>query len=167
MKLCIFGSRGLKESLVTPIIQKVINDLQPDEIVTAAEPGGVCSYARSWAQASGITLTLFEKVKEHNQGQYHFRSVNCYNYSDQVLIIHDGKSKGSKNEFDLAIKMGIPIIYYSLTEKNNETPEVVYWDTEAVTGNQRELKKMVIQAPLKAKDKATLLTKITQVIKEL
>lgn len=127
MVLCIFGSRSLSGQPINEIINTVVAQIQPSEICTALEPIGVCQCAREFATENQIPLKTFRKETEHAQGQYHWRSVHAYEYADKVLIIHDGKSNGSKNEFDLAVKMGIPVIYYSLTTKNGEIQEVVLW----------------------------------------
>lgn len=131
-KLCVFGSRSLKGEKIQTLIDLIYHQTKATEIVTAAEPHGVCEEAREYAKLNKIPLKAFEKDLARLAGMFHWRSVHAYEYADIVLIIHDGKSKGSKNEFDLAVKMGIPVIYYSLTEKNKDNQEVIEWDVETI-----------------------------------
>ena len=128
MKLCIFGSRSITNTeLVSKYIALAIEAVRATELLTALEPAGVCEIARGYATTNKFPITTVPKQKEHAQGQYHWRSVKCYELADFALIIHDGASKGTKNEFDLALKMGLPVIYITVTTKNGSVQQVEDW----------------------------------------
>jgi hypothetical protein len=124
MKVCFFGSRGLYGDQVTALVSDNCTRLQCTEIITALEPIGVCQAAREFAEFAGLPLKRIPKQSERAQGQYHWRSVMCYELADYVVLIHDGVSPGTQNEFDLAVKMGIPLAYYIIREKGKNTHKV-------------------------------------------
>jgi hypothetical protein len=112
MKLAIFGSRTLGDERVDNLIQRKIDELIPNCIITSGETTGVNEIARNKAKENKITLILeFANVKKHGRGCYHHRSMAILKQCDCALFIHDGKSKGTKNEILIAKKMKVKYEY--------------------------------------------------------
>ena len=106
MNLTIFGSRTLTDTRVENIIQDKISELKPDAIITSGETAGVCAIARKKARENSIKLILeFANNEKYSAGKYHHRAIAILKQTDYVLFIHDGVSKGTKNEIALAVKM--------------------------------------------------------------
>lgn len=119
MKLAIFGSRTLYDDRVKNIILTEIEKFNPSEIVTSAIIEGVCKMARDICQKNAIPLKLHFINPKYAQGKYDHRSKAVLNDCDFVIIIHDGISKGTTNELNIAIKMNIPYEYYKLKKEVN------------------------------------------------
>lgn len=107
-RLAIFGSRCLHGMRVNAAILSAIDAHSATMLVTAGEPKGVCEAARDIASILPMPITLFYTDLARCAGKYHWRSVAVYENCDHVLLIHDGKSAGTKNEIKLAEKLGIP-----------------------------------------------------------
>lgn len=114
MRIAVFGSRTLRGNRVTEVIDKYVKQMGGRSIETASEPRGVCEAARHYAKANCLPLTVCFLDDGRAAGEYHWRSVQVYENCDMVLLIHDGKSKGTENERKLAIKMGIPHEYVQM-----------------------------------------------------
>lgn len=112
MKLAIFGSRTLSDERVETYIQSKIEELQPDTIITSGETTGVSEIARNKARENKIRLILeFADNNKYAQGKYEHRSIEILKQADKALFIHDGMSKGTKNELVICKKMGISYEY--------------------------------------------------------
>jgi hypothetical protein len=105
MKLAIFGSRSLKCEKTAQVIVRAIEKYNPSVIITAGETLGVCELARIIARITSVPLKLYWLNEKRCAGKYHWRSVGVLNECDFCLFIHDGKSKGTKNEIDVCKKM--------------------------------------------------------------
>ena len=112
--LCVFGSRTLGDDRVRKIIIDEIKKLDATKIITAAEPNGVCEVARILAKELPIPIELHYKNHRYLAGMFEHRSIDVFYSSDYALFIHDGVSKGTKNEYQIAQKMGVPSSYYTL-----------------------------------------------------
>jgi hypothetical protein len=111
-RLAIFGSRSIGCERVAQVIVDAVYAMKPCAIVTAGEPVGVCEVARHSARAMSLPLHLhFLDVNKRAAGAWHWRSVAVYENADFVLLIHDGKSKGTANEMAVAIKMKLSFAY--------------------------------------------------------
>jgi hypothetical protein len=113
MKLCVFGSRTIKDERVAVSIARFL-EVNPgyDTIVTAYEPDGVCRQAQLCARRLSLVLELhFLNIAKRARGAFHWRSKACIEASDFVLLIHDGTSKGTANEYALTKKIGKPHQY--------------------------------------------------------
>lgn len=107
-KLCIFGSRTLFKKEVIKVISDYIDAFSPKIIITAAEPMGVCKIARDLAKTKCIPITLYYLNKEKfAAGQYEKRGRAALADADFCLFVWDGKSKGTSNEIQDCIKMGV------------------------------------------------------------
>ncbi len=126
MKLAIFGSRTLTDDRIENVIQQKIEELKPDVIITAGETAGVNEIARIKARENKITLILeWADNNKYAAGKYERRSINILKQSDYALFIHDGNSKGTINELEIAKKMKVKYDY-NLIEYSDEAD--VQWD---------------------------------------
>jgi hypothetical protein len=98
--------------------------MKPDLIVTAGDAKGVCDLAKELARELGIGLKTFCLEKKYAGGKYEKRSLHCLGSSDYVLLLHDGKSKGTMNELEMARGLGLKYKYIVLQEyeKNDAMP---------------------------------------------
>ena len=115
-KLSIHGSRSLNDERVKIIILEEMEKYNIEEIVTHAEPDGVCMVARDLCKEKAIPLKLFFLNFKYLRGAFEHRSKDVLRDADRALFIHDGVSKGCSNELILAKKMGIPHNYYKLDQ---------------------------------------------------
>jgi hypothetical protein len=115
MKLAFQGSRSLKkkEEEVLKIIDIEMNKYNPEMVITSGEPDGVCRLAQLYCKRNGITLKLYHlNCKKYAKGAFRNRSISIIKEADHIIIIHDGKSKGTRNELDLIKRFGKPFTYY-------------------------------------------------------
>ena len=108
MKLSVHGSRTLKDERVKIILMEEIEKYHITEIVTHAEPEGVCEAARALCKEKAIPLKLHFLNFRYLRGAFEHRSKDVLKDADRAIFIHDGKSKGTQNEMALAEKMSIP-----------------------------------------------------------
>ena len=130
MRLAIFGSRTLSDDRVEQTIQRFIDELKPDEIITSGETTGVNEIARSKARENKITLILeFANRQKYAAGLYEHRSIEILKKCDYAIFIHDGQSKGTLNKFAIAKKMRI----------KNEYIKIDYHEEADLNWNENEL----------------------------
>ena len=114
-RLAFCGSRPLKCQKTKDLILREIDNHQASTIITHGEPDGVCRKAIEVSRQNGYSLKLHHlKPKKRAAGKYEHRSIAVLNDCDFCVFLHDGKSKGTRNELELARKMGIPYSYYIL-----------------------------------------------------
>ena len=119
-KLGVFGSRVLSGLKVDAIINEYIDKYSVKEIVTATNIGGVCGLARDIAHHRGIAQKLFAyDNKRFAGGCYHFRSILIGANSDRILIIWDGKSRGTKGELEMCKKYGWKYDLFKIKEEED------------------------------------------------
>jgi len=114
MKLTVHGSRTLDDERVQIILLEEIAKYQITEIVTHAEPEGVCGVARRLCKEKAIPLKVHFLNFKYLRGAFEHRSKDVLNDGDRAIFIHDGKSKGTSNEMKLAKKMNIPYSHHEL-----------------------------------------------------
>ena len=115
--LSFHGSRILDSQKIYDKIGEEIEKHNPDYVVTHGEASGVCALTREYCKRNGISLKLhFLNVKKHAQGAYAYRSVNVIKECDYCIFIHDGESKGTLNELELAKKLKKPYSYYEIKD---------------------------------------------------
>ncbi|MFQ5454144.1 MAG: DUF1937 family protein [Candidatus Zixiibacteriota bacterium] len=112
-RLAFCGSRSLKCKKTKQLILDEIKAHQAITVVTHGEPDGVCRSAIEVARRHGLSLSLHHlKIKEKARGAFEHRTKAVLADCDYCIFLHDGKSKGTKNELELARKMNIPYTYY-------------------------------------------------------
>lgn len=114
MKLSVHGSRTLKDERVEILLREEIERHGITEIVTHAEPEGVCAVARQLCKDLAIPLTLHFLNFKYLRGAFEHRSKAVLKAADRAIFIHDGKSKRTSNEMALAKKMSIPFQAHEL-----------------------------------------------------
>jgi hypothetical protein len=119
-KLSVHGSRGLKDERVKIILLEEIRAHGITEIVTHAEPDGVCNVARTLCREMAIPLKLHFLNFKYLRGAFEHRSKDVLRDADRAIFIHDGKSKGTANELKLAEKMKIPYTYHKLEQAEHD-----------------------------------------------
>ena len=131
MKLGVFGSRTISDNRVKMEIAEYIQQNNGyDTIVTAQEPKGVCQLAQIYAKENSMILELhFLNIKSYAKGAFEHRSDNVIKSSDFMLFIHDGESKGTKNELERAKKFKKAYKYVQIDQttelENSETSDVL------------------------------------------
>lgn len=113
--LVIFGSRTLSGPRIAKIIMQEIAKIRPDVIITAGDAVGVCDEARKIATQIPLPLECHYLDRSRNAGKYHHRSASAYRWATHAIFIHDGTSKGTQNEMNMADKMNIPSTYHLIT----------------------------------------------------
>ncbi|WP_319410138.1 hypothetical protein [uncultured Desulfosarcina sp.] len=114
MKLSVHGSRTLNDERVKILLMEEIEAHGITEIVTHAEPEGVCKVARDLCKEKAIPLKLHFLNFKYLRGAFEHRSVDVLNDGDRAIFIHDGRSKGTANELILAKKMNVPHTFHEL-----------------------------------------------------
>ena len=117
--LGIFGSRSLGDDRVKNIILEALRRGNFTKLIVCLEPAGVSAVARSIAPEFGYPLQLHCLNLKYLRGAFEQRSREVIALSDEFLIIHDGKSKGTINEKVLCEKSGKPIQYEILEPCKN------------------------------------------------
>jgi hypothetical protein len=121
MKLAVFGSRSIADNRVKIEIADFFNR-HPDfnMLITTQEPKGVCALAQVYAKENAIPLELhFLNIKRYARGAFEHRSDEVIESADFILLIHDGESRGTKNELARVKKFNKPYKYIHL-EKTTE-----------------------------------------------
>ena len=136
MKLAFQGSRSLKKKKeeVLEIIEREIKKHNPEVVITSGEPDGVCRLAQLYCKRNGITLKLYHlNCKKYARGAFHNRSKSIIEEADHIIIIHDGKSKGTRNELHLTEKLMKPFSYYLIEiPKYNMGIDIEQYNMEGV-----------------------------------
>lgn len=112
--ISIMGSRTLTSEQCVPVLKDVMEELNPRRIVIPAEPAGACAVARKFAIDTHTETLLICKQVHRAAGQYEARTAIVLAESDCCVFLHDGISKGTRNEVEMCIELGIPYIYYKL-----------------------------------------------------
>lgn len=114
MKLSVHGSRKLNDERVKILIMEEIKQHDIIEIVTHAEPEGVCEVARDLCKEKAIPLKLHFLDFKYLRGAFEHRSKKVLKDADRAIFIHDGKSRGTVNERKLANKMKVSYSYHQV-----------------------------------------------------
>lgn len=132
MKIAVVGSREFKD--IALIKEILINEFQPNDVLVSGKAPGVDSIAEGfideWNSNTGdfpkiifkadwnnlshpdaiIKTNRFGKKYDAKAGMR--RNILIINEADKVIAFWDGKSAGTKNSIDLAIKQGKPLDIY-------------------------------------------------------
>jgi len=108
VRLSVHGSRSLGDERVKILLMEEIEKKKVGEIVTHAEPQGVCQVGRKLAKELAIPLKLHFLNFKYQRGAFEHRSKGVLLDCDYAIFIHDGKSVGTTNELRLAEKMKKP-----------------------------------------------------------
>ena len=104
MKLLIAGSRGITEYNLAPHIP-----VDTDLIISGGAKG-VDTLAEQYADSKRISkLILRPRYDLYRRAAPIKRNERMVELCDSVLVIWDGKSKGTKRTIDYAAKLGKPV----------------------------------------------------------
>lgn len=104
MKLLIAGSRSIKEFDLTPYIPS-----DTDMIITGGA-NGIDMLAEKFADKHKLSKTILRPdYARYKKGAPLKRNNEMVNMADGVLIVWDGKSRGTKHTIDYASKIGISV----------------------------------------------------------
>lgn len=134
VRLAVCGSRTLKDERVRILLLEEIEANNITDLVTHAEPEGVCGVARDIAREKAIPLTLHHLNFQYMRGAFEHRTMAVFLDCDRTILIHDGISKGTSNELKVAQKMGIPYRYEILEPTRYKTS--VGFDIETEWGSE-------------------------------
>lgn len=105
MKLLIAGSRSITSFDLSPYIPA-----DADLIITGGAKG-VDTLAEAYARERGIpTVTVKPCYERYGRAAPIRRDEEMVDMADEVLVIWDGVSRGSKHTADYARKRGKPLI---------------------------------------------------------
>ena len=116
IKLGVFGSRTLFDDRVRVELYAYLAE-RPNvcAIVTSAEPAGVCEIAQRVAKDAVYCLEAHFLNPHRAKGAFEARSEKIIAASDELVLIHDGKSQGTANELEQVKRSGKPYRYIVLT----------------------------------------------------
>lgn len=113
MKVIIAGSRTITDD--TPVFQGLIEGLREwgSPILTEIVAGGargVDTTARVLAERFDIAYKEFPADwDKYGKKAGYLRNVQMADYADALVLVWDGKSRGSKMMKDIAEKRGMPV----------------------------------------------------------
>ena len=109
MKTIIAGSRSIFDyNLVCDIINKCPFKHQISEVVSGV-CAGVDSLGERWAKENSLPIKQFPANWSLGKKAGPLRNKDMANYADALVLIWDGKSKGTKHMIDIAEKNGLAV----------------------------------------------------------
>ena len=104
--VAVVGSRGVKSCAA---LTRRLAELEPAEVVSGGA-AGVDALAASWARAHGVPLTeLRPDYAAHGPtAATHVRNAEIVKRAALVLVVWDGKSKGTLSTLKAARRLGRP-----------------------------------------------------------
>lgn len=141
MKLIIAGSRDLEihSCVIDSIIRNQLN-LDPSEIVSGGAAGVDNSGEEWWKYITnrehGVCFNLTNQFKmklsifkadwdKHGKAAGPIRNKQMAEYSDALLLIWDGESRGSKNMREEMLKLNKPVYEIVIREYKAKEPKIV------------------------------------------
>lgn len=110
MKLIIAGSRTI--SLSEDQITGLLNNTDVPEVleVVCGMANGMDLSGKAWAENYNLIVTKFPADwDKHGRAAGHIRNKQMAEYADALLLVWDGKSRGSKNMKENMQKLNKPI----------------------------------------------------------
>lgn len=116
MKLIIAGSRHISVSDVELTEMLQIYSLNPTEIVSGTARG-IDRCGEFWAKLNNVQITAFyPDWNTHGNAAGPIRNAAMADYADELLIIWDGRSKGSANMKQQMIDRNKPVHEFVLKD---------------------------------------------------
>ncbi len=121
MRLIIAGSRYI-ESYTTLLRALKLLDFTPTEVLCGCADG-VDSLGAFWARSNSIPLREFRPDwATFGKAAGPYRNAEMAQNADALLIVWDGKSRGSANMKELAVKRGLKVYEYLVEPVAATTP---------------------------------------------
>jgi len=103
--VAVVGSRGVKSCAA---LARRLAELEPTQVVSGGATG-VDTLAASWARANGVPLLeLRPDYAAHGAGAPHVRNAEIMRRAGLVLLVWDGRSKGTLSAYKAARRLGRP-----------------------------------------------------------
>ena len=103
--VAVVGSRGVRNCAA---LAARLTELAPDQVVSGGA-AGVDALAAAWARAHGIPLLeLRPDYAAHGAGAPHVRNAEIVKRAGRVLLVWDGRSKGTLSAYKAARRLGRP-----------------------------------------------------------
>ena len=100
MKVAVVGSRSLIIENIESYLPKNVSEL------VSGGAKGIDSTIKEYAKNNNIFITEFlPNYQRYNKGAPLKRNQEIVNYADEVVVLWDGKSKGSKFVIDYCNKI--------------------------------------------------------------
>lgn len=114
MKIAVVGSREFKDSdLIEHVLHNKTKCASDYYTIVSGGARGVDTLAEKFADEYGITKKIFlPDWDRYGKKAGFLRNILIINEADKVIAFWDGKSAGTKNSIDLAIKQGKPLDIY-------------------------------------------------------
>lgn len=104
MKLLIAGSRGINNFSLAEYVDKDV------DLIVSGGAKGVDTIAEDYADKKGVSkLILRPDYKKYGKAAPLIRNEKMVDICDKVLIIWDGRSRGTHHTIDYAQKVGKPL----------------------------------------------------------
>jgi hypothetical protein len=103
--VAVVGSRGVKSCAT---LTRRLTELEPAQVVSGGATG-VDTLAASWARAHGVPLLeLRPDYAAHGAGAPHVRNAEIVRRAGLVLLVWDGRSKGTLSAYKAARRLRRP-----------------------------------------------------------
>jgi hypothetical protein len=120
MRLIIAGSRNIDlcNLEIRDLVNAITNYRQPSEVVSGGARG-IDEYGEDYGHNNGIPVKVFEaNWEEKGRAAGPIRNKEMAEYSDALLLIWDGQSKGSASMKKEMLKLNKPV-YEIILRKHN------------------------------------------------
>jgi len=117
MRTIIAGSRTIRDYA---LLERAIveSGFHITEVVSGKESKGVDRLGEIWAERHSIPVKWFPADWSLGRKAGPIRNRQMAEYADALLALWDGKSKGTKNMIDTAMKMNITVCVYRVDIAN-------------------------------------------------
>lgn len=119
MKTIIAGTRHVTQlALVEKAIQE--SHFKITEVVSG-RARGVDSLGEQWAEQHNIPVKLFPaEWDKHGKGAGYRRNIEMSRYSDALIAVWDGESKGTCHMMNIARTAGLKVFVFRVKRKSIE-----------------------------------------------
>lgn len=109
LKVVIAGGREFNDyEYLVNCCEQVIPDNVSIEVVSGAAPGAD-TLGEEWAESQQHPVKLFPYESQHGKAGGPIRNAKMADYGHVLIAFWDGKSKGTKNMIDNALKKGLEV----------------------------------------------------------
>ena len=111
MRLLVAGSRGVEDrEAMLKAIRSVTTGNRPDLVILGGCPRGVDAMALRWAEKNHYPVDLYPAYwDKFGKAAGPIRNKTMVQEADHVVVVWDGKSRGSANVIKIATELGKPL----------------------------------------------------------
>lgn len=111
MKLLIVGSRSIKDFDLSIYVDEGV------DLIISGGAKGIDTLAENYADKNGISkLILRPDYKHYGKAAPIIRNKLMVDISDALIVVWDGKSKGTKHTIDYAQKVNKPLTVLNIIQ---------------------------------------------------